>query len=263
MGQKANPISLRLQIHREHDNAWYAEKSRFGICNTREIQIRTYLKSLFNSLDLSCGRIIFQIYPKKILVHSFFLENQNSQGFQIRNRNQERKFQGNDKNQRLGNKIISNQNLRPRLLSLFCLAGLHAIQYNQDINLLAYCLLSKSSTNLNIHYIDNKVEIYPMKVNSKYSSAYFVSHWIAECLSRNLSFREIFRNLQKEMVTSVLGLRIMCSGRLGGVEMAKVESRKFGQTSLHTFSGKVDYACTEAYTLYGIIGVRVWLLSNE
>jgi len=61
----------------------------------------------------------------------------------------------------------------------------------------------------------------------------------------------------------IKGIRVLCSGRLNGVEMARTESKKFGQTSLHVFSSQIDYASENAYTLYGLIGVKVWLCFRE
>ena len=61
----------------------------------------------------------------------------------------------------------------------------------------------------------------------------------------------------------IQGMRIVCSGRLGGVEMARVESKKYGQTSLHVFSNHIDFAVDQAYTLFGLIGVKVWICYRE
>ena len=106
-----------------------------------------------------------------------------------------------------------------------------------------------------------QVEFFPQKLNSKYQSAHFLSQFIAESFEKNLSFRQTYRSIQKEILREkkILGMKIQCSGRINGAEIAKVESRKIGQTSLHTFSAKVDFAQSEAYTMYGIIGIKVWL----
>ena len=57
----------------------------------------------------------------------------------------------------------------------------------------------------------------------------------------------------------IKGIRLVCSGRFGKVEMARTESWKWGETPLHTFSEKIDYACTTAMTRYGKIGIKVWV----
>jgi len=119
------------------------------------------------------------------------------------------------------------------------------------------------NSNLNKGELKNLM-FFPIKLNSKYLSAHFLSQYIAKCFEKRLSSREIFRTIQKEIGSNekLVGLRIQCSGRIGGVEMAKVESKKFGQTSFHTFNTKLDFAISEAYTQYGIIGIQVSLWGN-
>jgi ribosomal protein S3 len=116
------------------------------------------------------------------------------------------------------------------------------------------------NSNLNKGGLKNLM-FFPIKLNSKYLSAHFLSQYIAKCFEKRLSSREIFRTIQKEIGSNknLVGLRIQCSGRIGGIEMAKVESKKFGQTSFHTFNTKLDFAISEAYTQYGIIGIQVSL----
>src|SRR5690606_14618338 len=59
------------------------------------------------------------------------------------------------------------------------------------------------------------------------------------------------------------GIKIMCSGRLGGAEMARTEQYKEGRIPLHTFRADIDYALVEALTTYGKIGVKVWICKGE
>lgn len=59
------------------------------------------------------------------------------------------------------------------------------------------------------------------------------------------------------------GIKIMCSGRLGGAEMARTEQYKDGRIPLHTFRADIDYALAEALTTYGKIGVKVWICKGE
>jgi small subunit ribosomal protein S3 len=59
------------------------------------------------------------------------------------------------------------------------------------------------------------------------------------------------------------GIKIMCSGRLGGAEMARTEQYKDGRVPLHTFRADIDYALSEALTTYGKIGVKVWIMKGE
>jgi small subunit ribosomal protein S3 len=59
------------------------------------------------------------------------------------------------------------------------------------------------------------------------------------------------------------GIKIKCSGRLAGAEMARTEEYKEGRIPLHTFRSDIDYALVESHTIYGIIGVKVWICKGE
>ena len=110
-------------------------------------------------------------------------------------------------------------------------------------------------------YLKTPVTWQTNKMTSIYKSAEFVSEFIALCFEQNKSFRQIFRQVLKEVKKEslVTGIRIACAGRLNGAEMARVETKRYGQTSLHVFSNRIDYHSTSAYTSYGLIGVKVWI----
>ena len=67
------------------------------------------------------------------------------------------------------------------------------------------------------------------------------------------------KSLQHSMKSGALGVKIRCSGRLGGAEMARTEWYKEGRIPLHTLDANIDYSVAESLTTYGIIGVQVWL----
>jgi small subunit ribosomal protein S3 len=91
---------------------------------------------------------------------------------------------------------------------------------------------------------------------------------IAENIAQQLIRRVAFRRAMKKAVTSALrfgvqGIKISCSGRLGGAEMSRGEWVREGRVPLHTLRADVDYALAEANTTYGIIGVKVWVFNGE
>ena len=91
---------------------------------------------------------------------------------------------------------------------------------------------------------------------------------VAETIARQLEARVHFRRAMKMAVSSAMrlgveGIKIKASGRLGGVEMARSEEYKEGRTPLHTFRADIDYALKEAHTVYGIIGIKVWICKGE
>lgn len=91
---------------------------------------------------------------------------------------------------------------------------------------------------------------------------------VAQNIARQLEGKVAFRRAMKRAITSSIrlgaeGIKITCSGRLGGAEMARTESYKEGRIPLHTLRADIDYATTTANTTYGCIGVKVWIYNGE
>lgn len=91
---------------------------------------------------------------------------------------------------------------------------------------------------------------------------------VADNIAQQLEGRISFRRALKQAVSSTmrmgaLGIRVMCSGRLGGAEMARTEQYKEGRIPLHTIRADIDYGTATAQTIYGAIGVKVWIFRGE
>ena len=113
--------------------------------------------------------------------------------------------------------------------------------------------LTASDVKLNI------VEIRKPEIDAK-----LVAQGIADQLVRRVAFRRAMkRAMQSAMRLGAEGIKIMCSGRLGGAEIARVEQYREGRVPLHTLRANVDYAEAEALTAYGIIGIKCWIFKGE
>ncbi len=91
---------------------------------------------------------------------------------------------------------------------------------------------------------------------------------IAENIAAQLEGRIAFRRAMKQAITAAMrmgaeGIRVKCGGRLGGAEIARTEQYKEGRIPLHTLRADIDYAHAEAATIYGKIGVKVWICKGE
>ena len=87
---------------------------------------------------------------------------------------------------------------------------------------------------------------------------------VAEQLEKRIAFRRAIREaLQRAQKQNVNGIKIQVSGRLNGAEIARTEWYKEGRIPLHTLRADIDYATTEANTIYGVLGIKVWLFKSE
>lgn len=113
--------------------------------------------------------------------------------------------------------------------------------------------------------LDFSVELFSFQAFSDSQSAIFLANEIAFYLEQRVPFRRIKTRFFKDIAKKnwIKGIRISCSGRLGGrskkAQRSKTECVKLGQTSLHVFSSKMDFAYKSALTPFGLIGVKVWI----
>jgi small subunit ribosomal protein S3 len=205
LGQKVNPLGLRLNITRTWDSIWYADKeySKFLI---EDQKIRKYLKNRLSHAGLS--KIIIERTGEKMRVKLF--------------------------------------TARP---------GIVIGKKGAEIEILKKDLeqLVKRPVTLDIQ-----------EVRRPEADAQLVAESVASQLVRRIAFRRAMKKaVNSALRFGVQGIKISCSGRLGGAEMSRCEWVREGRVPLHTLRADVDYALAEANTTYGIIGVKVWIFNGE
>lgn len=206
MGQKVNPIGLRVGINRTWDSCWYSDKG-YAEQLHEDIKIREYLKKALKSAAVS--KIYIERPAKKkatVTVHTA------RPGVVI------------------GKKGSDIEKIKKKL--------------NQ---------LSESDVQINI------VEIRKPEID-----ATLIAENVAQQLERRVAFRRAMKRVvQSALRTGAKGIRINCSGRLGGAEIARMEWYREGRVPLHTLRADIDYGIARANTTYGVIGIKVWVYKGE
>ena len=109
-----------------------------------------------------------------------------------------------------------------------------------------------------------QVQLNILEVKNPEIDAQLVAQGVAEQLSGRVAFRRAMRKaIQTSMRSGAKGVRIQCSGRLGGAEMSRSEFYREGRVPLHTLRADIDYGFFEARTTFGRIGVKVWIYKGE
>ncbi|WCJ59568.1 30S ribosomal protein S3 [Fontisphaera persica] len=206
MGQKTNPIGLRVAVNRDWRSKWYAEKKDFGKLLVEDFELRRYLKEKLKDAAV----------PK----------------IQI---------------ERAGN--------RCRITIFTARPGVVIGRKGTEIDKLKEELSKKTGKEI-------YVEI--QEVKNPDLDAQLVAEGVAVQLERRVSFRRAMkRAVQTAMEQGAEGIRIRCSGRLGGAELARVEQYLEGRVPLHTLRANIDYGFAEAHTLYGKLGIKCWICRGE
>jgi small subunit ribosomal protein S3 len=205
MGQKVNPIGLRLGIVRGWESNWYGGKD-FGEKLAEDNKIRKYLKARMPRAGIS--KILIERMLKRI--------------------------------------IITVHTSRPGIV--IGKGGSEVDKLKEEIK-----KLTKKDVQINI-----------FEVKRPELDAMLVGQSIAQQIEGRVNFkRAIKMAIGSTMRMGAQGIKIMVSGRLNGAEMARTQQFKEGRIPLHTFRADVDYALTEALTVYGKIGVKVWIFKEE
>jgi small subunit ribosomal protein S3 len=111
---------------------------------------------------------------------------------------------------------------------------------------------------------NNKVQLNIQEIKQPELDAALIAQGVADQLAGRVAFRRAMkRAVQNALKAGALGIRVQCSGRLGGSEMARTEWYREGRVPLHTLRADIDYGFREAKTTYGRIGVKVWLYKGD
>lgn len=206
MGQKVNPIGLRLGVNRSWDSRWFARSGEYGRLLHEDLAIRRFIQKSRRQAGIS--KVVIERPHKKcrVTLHTA------RPGILI------------------GKKGADIDKLRGELAKL-----------------------TSSEVHLNI-----------LEVRKPELDATLVAEGIAQQLERRVAFRRAMkRAVQSALRLGALGIRINCSGRLGGAEIARMEWYREGRVPLHTLRANVDYGTALGETAYGVIGVKVWIYKGD
>jgi len=205
LGQKTNPVGLRVGIIRGWDSNWYENKSYSQKIKEDE-RLRSYIRNRLKKAGIS--RIVIDRTSKNV--------------------------------------ILTIHTSRPGVV--IGKSGKEITQLEQELK----------------QVTDKEVKVQISEIKRPELDAYLVVENIASQIEGRVSFRRAM----KMAITSAMrmgseGIRIMCAGRLGGAEMARTEQYKEGRIPLHTLRADIDYCSGRAETIYGAIGIKVWICRGE
>jgi small subunit ribosomal protein S3 len=208
MGQKVNPIGLRIGITRGWESTWFEKKKNYADYLHEDLNIRKYLEKECQNAEVS--KIHIERPAANIVRVKIFTA---KPGFVIGKRGSQVELLKDQLKKMTGRKV----------------------------------------------FIDIE-EVRKAEMDAK-----IVGLNVARQLERRGSFRRIMKNALSRCMrlNENGGIKIVCSGRLGGAEIARTERYMMGRVPLHTLRADIDYARTTAHTTFGAIGVKVWIFKGE
>jgi small subunit ribosomal protein S3 len=111
---------------------------------------------------------------------------------------------------------------------------------------------------------DRQIRMNVVEVARVDADAALIAEYVAQQLERRVSFRRVVRQaIQRAQRAGVQGIKIQISGRLNGAEIARTEATREGKVPLHTLRADIDYVYKTAQTIYGVLGIKVWIFKGE
>ncbi len=249
MGQKTHPKAFRLVTTQKHLSEWYSNKLYYSKLIKEDYGIREKINTDFGqSLSISKVEInrINQGDSEKqyvnIVIHALFPRAKEMY------RKVGKYFNENTENQNIKQSPLLN-NLNGNLKKFTALLLKRNIR-----NFVRYFQIkTKKDYYITIKFIKNPFE-----------DAVLIAKYIGEQLEKRVPFRRaIKQTIKKVQKTEMKGIKIQVSGRLNGVEIARSEWKRDGRVPLHTLRARIDYTHQRAETIYGVIGIKVWLFRGE
>ncbi|MBN1897656.1 MAG: 30S ribosomal protein S3 [Spirochaetes bacterium] len=208
MGQKVNPIGVRVGINRLWDSIWYADKD-YANNLLEDLKIRQYLKKTGGKKDAAISRITIERFPERINVNIF--------------------------------------TARPAII--IGRKGSEIDKLRGEIQKLT----------------DNKkVQLKIVQIKRPETDAQLIAENIAEQIKKRIPYRRAMKQaISNALRSGALGIKVVCSGRLAGAEMARQESYKEGRIPLQTLRAKVLFGFATSETTLGAVGVKVWIYKGD
>lgn len=205
MGQKTNPIGLRLGIIRQWDANWF-DKRNVAEKLSEDMMLRTYLKKRLKKAGVS--RVLIERTAKQLR--------------------------------------LTIHTSRPGVI--IGRSGKDIAQLEEELKKIT----------------QKEVKIFITEIKRPELDAVLVAETIAQQLEGRISFRRAMKQaVSSTMRAGAEGIKVMTSGRLGGADMARTEQYKEGRVPLHTLRADIDYGTAEALTIYGLLGIKVWICRGE
>ena len=226
MGQKIHPIGFRLGVSQEHRSIWCAKPSQYSKFLEQDTKIRNSIKKYIQK-NVRSSLKYAGISRIDIKFNIDFIQVEIHTAFP--------------------SLLLETKNIE-RSNNLTPVQGLEGLRQNIQ-NIVG----------------NKKLKIIFSEIAKPYAEATILAEYVALQLENRVAFRKTMKKaieLANEK-GNVKGIKIQISGRLNGAEIARVEWAREGRVPLHTLRAKIDYCHCPAQTIYGVLGIKVWVFQND
>lgn len=244
MGQKIHPLGFRLNITQTHRSQWFSQPKQYSARLQEDFFIRKYLQKVLH--DASLSRINLIRGPERILVELHVGQPKlvtGEQGIRLKELTQgiQKELQGLKKLHEVS-------------------AGVRGEAASPGTGDLIGFAPAKSNIGAAAF---PSISLQIIQVSQPATDARLVAKKVAEQLEKRVAFRRVMKqSVQAAREAGIDGIKIQIAGRLNGAEIARTEWIREGRVPLHTLQADIDYCSLGAQTIYGTLGIKVWLFKK-
>ena len=253
MGQKIHPLGFRLNITQTHRSQWFSQPKKYSIRLQEDFFIRKYLQKVLHNASLSRinlirgpGRILVELHvgqPKLVTGEQGLRLKELTQGIQKELQDLKR-MSGDPKDERVHTAVEGKR------------SSVHTMDVYPQSG-------SPMGMDLNEALNSPSISLQIIQVNQPATDARLVARKVAEQLEKRVAFRRVMKqSVQAAREAGIDGIKIQIAGRLNGAEIARTEWIREGRVPLHTLQADIDYCALGAQTIYGTLGIKVWLFKK-
>lgn len=246
MGQKVHPKSFRLITTQKHLSNWYSKKKTFSLYLKEDFFIRTTLENMLENYLLISSIQISRTNSELNFKNNISI---NINCFFPREKDISKKWFA-----YLENILNSSQRVKKKYLQLIKNnpKGFSKIFLLRLVKQFRKILQFKSSNSLSLSFTF---------IKNQFEDSMLIAKFIGNLIEKRIPYRRAINiALKKALATSIKGIKIQISGRLNGTDIARTEWKREGKISLHTLNSVIDYAQHSQHSIYGLFGIKVWLL---
>ena len=262
MGQKTHPKGFRLVTNQKHLSDWYSNKFEYSNLLAEDYFIRLKIQEVFKEIlsisKIDINRITQEDKAKEyvsIKIHALFPRAKEMSRKIIKYFGTSTDIKTNSKTDLETKELLGSKNFNSLANSKENLKTFTAFLLNHNVRNLIRFLQLKTKKNyfINFKFIKNPFE-----------DPVLIAKFIADQLEKRTPFRRaVKQTIKKVKKTPMKGIKVQVSGRLNGVEIARSEWKRDGKIPLHTLRANIDYTHQFAQTIYGVIGIKVWLFAGN
>mgnify|MGYP001787467460 CR=1 FL=1 len=227
MGQKIHPLGLRLGITQKHRSIWFSKFDKYPYLILEDTNIRSY---------------IFNKYSKAHIVDIIIKRYRTTQNLETKELVDLIEV---TINTALPSKILNRKDKKQNLT---------------ELKILLEKLCQKQRNNNNLPKVEILLNIF--KIDDVYLEASVLADYLIQQLEQRVPFRSALKKTLNR-TRKLKGIKIQIAGRLNGAEIARTEWVRKGRVPLQTLRADIDYSYKTAKTIYGILGIKIWLFKGE